>query len=271
MLFMYRNRALCAAAALVFGLLLPLLAIQIHRNGLREPKEPLYILMYHDIAAETPDETNNWTTTTKCLREDLQWLRDNGYTAYLPCELAAGVPLSERAVMITFDDGYASNCTLALPLLREYGMKAAVAVLCERVERGADNYMTWDMCREMAASGLIEFGSHTYDLHADGVRRLSGESKEDYEARVFPDLLRSIETLHAQTGQEIIYFAYPNGERERWAERFLKEHFTVTVTTQDGVADIAKGLYNMRRCNVSIVRPAASFLPAADGQNDFGN
>ena len=43
----------------------------------------LYVLMYHHVVPDGTD-CNNWTITEGRLREDLLWLRDNGYTCVLP-------------------------------------------------------------------------------------------------------------------------------------------------------------------------------------------
>ena len=223
----------------------------------------LYILMYHDVVEGDGSGCNDWTITTDRLREDLQWMTDQGFTFYLPRELAQGVPLAEQSVMITFDDGYASNYTLAFPLLKEFGAKAVISPIVRYVQEGVPGYLTWDMCREMAASGLVEFGSHTYDLHGaddQGIRRLEGECQADYEARVLPDLQTSIDLLSAELGQPVTFFAYPNGKTEPWAVQFLAEHFSVTVTTAHGPADLSGGLYSLPRHNVTVQNKASQWL-----------
>ena len=223
----------------------------------------LYILMYHDVVEGDGSGCNDWTITTGRLREDLQWMTDQGFTFYLPRELAQGVPLAEKSVMITFDDGYASNYTLAFPLLKEFGAKAVISPIVRYVQEGVPGYLTWDMCREMAASGLVEFGSHTYDLHGaddQGIRRLEGECQADYEARVLPDLQTSIDLLSAELGQPVTFFAYPNGKTEPWAVQFLAEHFSVTVTTAHGPADLSGGLYSLPRHNVTVQNKASQWL-----------
>ena len=223
----------------------------------------LYILMYHDVVEGDGSGCNDWTITTGRLREDLQWMTDQGFTFYLPRELAQGVPLAEKSVMITFDDGYASNYTLAYPLLKEFGAKAVISPIVRNIQEGVPGYLTWDMCREMAASGLVEFGSHTYDLHGaddQGIRRLEGECQADYEARVLPDLQTSVDLLSAELGQPVTFFAYPNGKTEPWAVQFLAEHFSVTVTTAHGPADLSGGLYSLPRHNVTVQNKASQWL-----------
>ncbi len=39
-----------------------------------------------------------------------------------------------------------------------------------------NRFLSWDQAREMAASGLAEFGSHSYDLHR-GVRGQSARQQ----------------------------------------------------------------------------------------------
>ena len=224
----------------------------------------LYILMYHHVIEGDKSKCNDWTTTTQCLREDLQWLKDHGYTSLLPSELAAGTALPEKAVLITFDDGYASNYKLAYPLLQEFNAKAVISMIVRRTVDGKSDFLTWDMCREMAASGLVEIGSHTYDSHKDeprGIQRIKGESREAYEARIFPELEESIRLIEENVGQPVQFFAYPHGQTEPWADGFLREHFAVTVTTDHGAANTSRGLYDLPRFNINPRQPASKYLP----------
>lgn len=229
----------------------------------RKPDKPLYILMYHDFVEGDEEECNNWTLPISRFREDLQWLSDHGYTAVLPSQLAAGEPLPERAVMITFDDGYDTNYTLALPVLQEFNVGVVISLIVNHIDRQEPKWLTWDMCREMSKTGLVEFGSHTYESHAGrGIVRRDGESREEYEARVFPDIEKSISLIQSEVGGEVLFFAYPHGETDPWANDFLREHFAVTVTTRHGPADVSDGLYDMPRHNISLTADVSQFLPA---------
>ena len=224
----------------------------------------LYVLMYHHVV---PDGTNcnDWTITESRLREDLQWLKDNGYTWVLPRELAAGEPLPEKAVMVTFDDGYASNYHLAYPIFQELEAKAVISVITKRIEDGKSDYLTWDMCREMNNSGLVEFGSHTHDLHngqiVNGIIRLPDETREQYEQRVFTDLLTSKELIETNLDTPVTFFAYPHGLRDDWGEDFVEEHFAVTVITKHGPASIKNNLYDFPRHNITVATPVSNYLP----------
>ena len=222
----------------------------------------LYVLMYHHFVPEgTP--CNPWMVTGERFREDLQWLADHQYQAVLPSQLAAGEPLPRRAVLLTLDDGYDSSYRIAYPLLQEYGAKAVISVIAGYVDDPERDYLTWDMCREMARSGLVEIGSHTYACHQgeSGIKRRKGESREEYEARVFPDLQASIDLIEENLGAAPQFFAYPNGKTDSWAADFIREHFAVTVVTRHGSNDISGGLYGLKRYNVSMDEPARKWLP----------
>ena len=224
----------------------------------------LYVLMYHDVVPEgTP--CNPWTVTDTRLREDLQWLADNGWTTVLPGQLAAGDPIPGKAVMLTFDDGYRGNYELAYPLLQDFQAKAVISIVVSYVDGQNPDFLTWDMCREMVQSGLVEIGSHTYASHnADqrGIKRLDTETRDQYEARVLPDLQASIDLIEEHVGVRPGFFAYPNGHTEPWAMDFIHSRFSVTATTCYGPSRLSAGLYDLNRYNVSMGIPLSDFLPA---------
>ena len=228
----------------------------------------LTTLMYHDFMEGGVPPTD-WVITTEMFREDLQWLKDNGYTTVLPRELAMGQldngeALPEKMVMLTFDDGYTSNYTLAMPLLAEYGAKAVVALIGSHIDSGEPGFLTWEQCREMNESGLFEFGSHTYDHHIregiNGIARLSGETQDAYTDRIRSDIAQSVTTIETELGSPVTYFAYPLGKVDSWANGILAEFFTVTATSNLGKADINNGLYRLPRYNVTARERAAAFV-----------
>lgn len=226
------------------------------------------VLEYHDFTEEE-GKTTDYTMTVKALRRDLDWLRRNGYETVLPRELAAGQlddgnALPEKFVLLTFDDGYASNYTLAFPVLKEYGAKATISLITERIDSGKAGFLNWEQCREMAESGLVEFASHTHDHHIRdevlGIDRMEGETQADYEARVFPDLEMSIARIEAELGQTPTAFTYPLGNMDDWSEGFLREHFAVTFSGVYGRARCDEPLYRLPRCNVSDKHAASEYV-----------
>ena len=232
------------------------------------------VLMDHHVVANG-ERCNEMTVTVGRLERDLQWLADNGYHTVLPRELAAGQPLPEKPVLITFDDGYRSNYDLAFPLLKRYQAKAAIAVMVYMQDYWSGSFLSWDMCREMSASGLVEIGSHGYITHnldtrmgnfvagqANGVQRKKGESDMDFRLRVLEDLRCSYERIAVELGTPPTYFAYPFGKTDPDADAFIASLFPVTTVTGPGKrsANLAKGLHQLPRYTVTMQRAPADFL-----------
>ena len=90
------------------------------------------ILMYHDLTQD-PNKTSSMTVTDERFRLDMEFLESFGYTPLFPSEVEeigeGKRSLPARPVMITFDDGYLSNYTLAFPILQKYRMKATIFVI----------------------------------------------------------------------------------------------------------------------------------------------
>lgn len=232
------------------------------------------VLMYHHIVPDG-QRCNEMTITAGRFEQDLQWLSENGYHTVLPRELAAGQPLPEKPVLITFDDGYRSNYDLAFPLLQKYQAKAAIAVMVFMQDNWAGGFLTWDMCRELTASGLVEIGSHGYAIHnlderqgnyvagqANGVQRRKGESDAAFQARVLDDLQKSYDRILAETGAAPTFFAYPFGRTDPDAGAFLRDLFSLTVVTGPGkkAADLSQGLYDLPRFTVTMKAAPAALL-----------
>lgn len=129
----------------------------------------LPILMYHHLDPDA-DGSNGAVISVDDFAAQMGWLREHGFTAVTIEQvadwLAGEGDLPERPVLITFDDGYYSNYEYAFPILQDYGLKAAVFVVTATlgVDTGFD-HVTYDDLLEMAAAGVIEAQSHSFDAH----------------------------------------------------------------------------------------------------------
>lgn len=126
------------------------------------------ILMYHTIADEVDDENQNSCVETTVFDSQMKALVDYGYTPinfkqlndYL--EGSAGLP--KKPVLITMDDGYLNNYTIAYPIYKKYNMAATLFVSPFYMqEQNTDRHFGFAAAREMEASGLIDIQSHGYD------------------------------------------------------------------------------------------------------------
>lgn len=263
----HKKRYLAAALALLL-LLLPACYLLFRPR----PARPLPVLMYHHVVPDG-QACNDMTITVSRLERDLKWLQDHGYTTVLPRELAAGDPLPEKPVLLTFDDGYRSNYELAYPLFQKYQVKAVISIMVFMQTVGAESFLTWDMCREMDASGLVEIGSHAYLLHnlddrngsftpggVNGVQRIPGEDDDAFQTRVLDDIQTSYDLIAEEIGRPPVFFAYPFGVTEPDAQAFIDGLFPVTAVTLSGTADLDKGLHDLPRYTVTMDRSLRRLL-----------
>ncbi len=228
----------------------------------------LPILMYHHLTQE--EEAGGNRICVARFRDQMRALAEAGYHPVSFDELLAwvedGVEIPEKPIVITFDDGYASNYELAYPILREYDFKATIFVI--GVSVGKDTYkdtghpicphFSMEQGEEMEASGLVNIQSHGYNIHEQrnldpdplrrGLLRREGESEEDYLAFLHEDCTRMKTIL----GKTPVALAYPFGVFDDSADAVLREEgIRITVTTQAGVNTLTRGeaqcLWRMNR------------------------
>ena len=130
----------------------------------------------------------------------------------------------EKPVLLTFDDGYRDNYLELYPMLQQHQIKATIFVATGLI--GREKFLTEDMIREMDASGLVSFQSHTVS-HRD-VDTLTSEEQIDEFSRSQLDLARI-------TGK--IPFALSFPEAHVTAEATLNaSRFYSYIVVRDGFA-----------------------------------
>ena len=241
----------------------------------------LDVLVYHNIAELEEDvEGSEAVISPERFREHLEALSEAGFNSVSVSDILGfvekGLPFPEKALLITFDDGYLSNYEYALPILAKQGMKALVSTI--GISMGTDKYRDtdrvdmpyfgWDEARKMVASGIFEIGSHSYDMHLyppaepnpeacrEGVLRMPGESEKRYIAALRYDIESFVDLYEQNMGYSPVAFAFPYGKHQQLAEALLLEYgFKITFDTKAGNNDIIKGLpqslYGLLRYTVS--------------------
>lgn len=160
-----------------------------------DPKATYPVLLYHRIVQEA-SSVDRFSVSIGQFASQMRILADRGIRARSLGSLIAGEGACERAVGLTFDDGYADFPDNALPILDRYGFTATVFVVTGRLDgranwdgaRGAP-LLRWKDVRTLAASG-IEFGSHGRThvrldtVSEDRLRQEVAGSKRDLEAKI---------------------------------------------------------------------------------------
>ncbi|HXH02180.1 MAG TPA: polysaccharide deacetylase family protein [Candidatus Competibacteraceae bacterium] len=115
------------------------------------------VLMYHALAEQAP-AGEHYTLSVAGFRAQLAAIAAAGRVGCALGAVAAGRVAPERAVVLTFDDGNASDLGLALPLLREFGFTATFFLTTAHIGSGA-RWLDWDGVERLAAAGM-EIGAH---------------------------------------------------------------------------------------------------------------
>lgn len=92
--------------------------------------------------------------------EHIKWIKDKK-TFKMEELKGLDYKLPKNSILITFDDGYKNNYTLAFPILKKYNMKATIFLNTKFIEKD-DAYLNWAEIREMYESGLVDFQLHTH-------------------------------------------------------------------------------------------------------------
>ena len=196
------------------------------------------ILMYHNIH-RNPGK-GDFIITEKAFEEDLKFITENGYTTVVMQDLIDYThgkgDLPEKAVMLTFDDGYFNNYAYAFPLLKKYNCRAVISVIgCytdmyteSPDENPAYAHVSWAHIKEMMDSGLVEFQNHSYDLHTtdkgrNGAKKKKGESLDEYKSHLTSDLNKLQEAFKTNTHYTPTTFTYPFGSVSNDSFDIIKE------------------------------------------------
>ncbi len=212
-------------------------------------KEPpvagdILALMYHDLT-QNEARTSAWTTMPEKFRTDMTALLNAGYRPLSVEDYAAGnIRPGQDYFVITFDDGYTSNLTMALPILSELGIPATVFVITGSV--GADGHMTWEQIEEITASGIVTVYSHT-DTHM----KASENTKETFLA----DESRAWAQIEDAISPSMKALAYPHGAYTRETMEALAAEGYEVFAIQDVpwwyTADNEAGVRILMRYNVA--------------------
>ncbi|MGE5653633.1 MAG: polysaccharide deacetylase family protein [Bacillota bacterium] len=232
------------------------------------PKAVIPLLAYHHLA---PSELNmhllaGEVTTPEQFEKDLTYLREKGYTTVFFGDLLNAIDgkadLPSKPAIIFFDDGYQSNYVYAWPLLKKYGMKATINLVTSWVPEKAapfgpatTTYLAWEQVKEMANSGVVDFQSHTHDLHRqDHGTPLIEKVDED---RLQQDFATSKRLIEEHTGRAVTVLSYPFAAHTALSDRIGQRFFRIALNLK-GIDAFGQPLgVSTRRLNVQFQRNAA--------------
>lgn len=253
------------------------------RRLLRQPFPGLAILCYHGIRPR--DATWNIPFKKLHVRVDefeshcrlLRALCNPVSLEQLRLARFAGAPLPDRAVLVTFDDGYASVATYGVPILNRYDIPAVVFTCTEPIRmqtlfwhdavalacgEGAVHAMkelpfeqwrsiaTRTSCRAIDCQALAPLTEYQ-------VRELAGSARVEVGAHTmshpilknadvgtqFDEITGSKSAVEKWIGRSTDIFAYPNGQcgfdyDQRTVSALNEAGFSLAFTTNTGFTNM---------------------------------
>ena len=181
------------------------------------------VLMYHEVAGgDRFDEQRRRTHPDYILPAEsfawqMNWLAANGFQTLTARQLVRAVAsgaferLPRRAVLLTFDDGFAGNYLEVLPVLQERRQVACFAITVQEI--GRSGMMRWTEVGELARARM-EIASHLY--HHVAMERLSWPESQR-------ELFNSRMELEARLGIPVPLLTLPHGSYRRGYEVLAQE------------------------------------------------
>ena len=200
------------------------------------------VLMYHSIAVE---KGNPIRMPVEQFDKEMKYIKDQGYTTLTLKELydyfENKVPIPDKSIVITLDDGYEDNYTAAFPVLKKYALKATVFMVTSTIDVNP-NCLTSAQLKEMDKAG-IDIESHTV-THRD----LDSLSYDEQLA----ELKDSKAALEKLLGRSVDYVAYPTGKyNDDTIKAVTAAGYKMAFTTNGRWSDKSDGILTLDRVYIS--------------------
>ncbi len=215
----------------------------------------LSILIYHQVV-ETKDPMRPDVPD----REEFRWQMELLRTCFTPLPLASAVKqlkaqtLPDRAVCITFDDGYRDNLDVALPVLKQYRIPATVFV-ATHFSRGVNmwNDRVIDLFSRLSCDEI-----DLSELHL-GCQRI--ETLQD-KRRVCEQLLMALKYLQPEQRLACIDKLYQQYHIAEFAPKMMSPEQIVALDR----AGVEIGAHTVDHPILKVLSPAQQYQQIADSK-----
>jgi peptidoglycan/xylan/chitin deacetylase (PgdA/CDA1 family) len=178
----------------------------------------------------------------------MEYLARHRAVVPLQAILDGSVPEGRPAVAITFDDGYRSVLTEAVPVLRRYGFPATAFVPTKwigdrnRWDGFPDNAIALEL---MTADELLEADRAGVEIASHSHAHAKLDELSEHEARA--DLEASVALLREILGRPPRYLAYPYGRHGRTTARAAASARFIAAFS---IGQLSTGRYGLERVTI---------------------
>ncbi len=174
-----------------------------------------YHILHNDQLSGIAKDEIIYANKLQDFQRQIKYISDNQYQVISLEEYVKGklpfAPTLSKPVIITFDDGHASQYVIGMPALQEYGYSATFFVTVGKI--GTENYISWQQLRQMRDDGMAIM-SHTM-THAF--------LSDIPVAQVRWELQESKKILEQELGKPVDFLSLPGGRCSRIVKEIAKE------------------------------------------------
>lgn len=164
------------------------------------------VLVYHSISDRSEPLPSNIDVAPARFEQQLRLLSRR--FAVVPLVETLSASARNRAIAITFDDGFRDNLTVALPLLEKYRLPMTLFVTAGFLDQ--DDYLTEEELLELSKHPLVTIGAH-------GLWHRHFDQLQPDDARF--EMIESRHILEDVIGRKVDLMAWPFGECNADLER----------------------------------------------------
>lgn len=221
-------------------------------------KGQIPIIYYHDIVIGENEYSFMKMNIAK-FKSQMQYLKEDGYKALLFRETPENFvkERTSKKIIITFDDGYISCYNIVFPIMKELNLKFNIFLVSGSIGN-SENYLTWDMVKEMNESGLVDFGAHTFS-HIK-VNKIN-------ENNFYEEIILSNELIEKHILRKVDDFCFPYGYYDkRFTQKLCDKRIYKRLYTSDYKhATVINGCNYIGRAGISAQNTLEHFIKKISG------
>jgi peptidoglycan/xylan/chitin deacetylase (PgdA/CDA1 family) len=170
-------------------------------------------------------------------------------------------PDVREGVVVTFDDGYRDNLTIAAPILEKYRIPFTVFVSTSFVKDRGHLYLSPEELRELSNSTLVTIGSH-------GVTHVPLTQCNDHD--LHNELSSSKQYLEDLIGKKVIAISYPHGAVDKRVRDAAENiGYELGASSYFGFNDVSIDLFMLRRICILSTDSKRVFAQKINGDWDW--
>ena len=209
----------------------------------RKPMDGVPVLLYHQLVSNRDYETlekNDAILSIGAFKKQMDMIAEAGYQTItldqLQKHITGEIPAPENSIVITFDDGYASDYRLAYPVLKAHGFHAESFLVTSFLEEDSSDEERLSSSDTKIMKDVFTFHSHSHALHTFVYEH--GDLSDLLTENLTWDTdlsLQLLEIKKIKTKDDFDAYAYPYGKYDQRFQEILADlDVSLGFTTQKG-------------------------------------